>query len=876
MNSRILLKEIPNDKFDSAVLTTYSFNFHYFEQQVVNLLGSKGIHYISVLADGNILDCQLDTLSSLSEARKRNYAIHGIQTNGAFHPKINFFTGKNSILLLLGSGNLTSTGHGKNLESWNAIYIESLTDARLGFVKQSWSYLKSLHEGIGESALQKCKTIEENCSLLSENNLTDIRSTYTLGNDISISFMSTGNNASLIKQISEVLKNDKIEAITIMSPYYDKEGQLIQLLNKTFNPKRINVILQKEFGAPPVSMKPEKNIHFYDWEDVNTVKYKQDYFHAKNIIFEGKNKKYLLSGSANASMAAFGTINSSSINHEACIFYQGKNIDFQKKLGINISGKSSSLSDFEITNTIINKSEGSERVIYLTAIEKSFDSVKVYYNAKKAQNKVSFALYNANGDLLNKTSTDVLQGEHSFSIDISNSSPLYGGFLNNSLDKFLSNKQFVIDIDAFDSTNPSSKNKELNKIRNLLESGKFYSSKIIEYLTVIQQSKAKKIKPAGKISEKKEDDSFEEEDNEALYLSYEEIQEKIKQFENKINPKVFTAYKSVKLWESIFIYLKESKRKEDDDKMDDEETENVNKSSGKKDTKKKISKISKANYDRLRDKVIRFLDDYTTVLSSKINSTDAEKPTLIDLSMYLITMEILLHLLGYHEIIEAADKKECNDKSAQLIDIPLANSTEETWSEYVVKLMGLFTLWVSQKEGFMQIESEEYKLKLELYKNLAFKVSINAMALFSIANKLYPNDKISIWSKINLLNAMKVFDGNVIRDIKDEDLTELVPAVTREYIGEAVIEDKRYDILAYLNEFVNHQKVDGYFNHSLDGYTYVLKNIPSSPGKEVRFYQLIHPGYEWDDTDLNYSKNKVHNIFENKWMAGLTTTYKND
>ena len=875
MKSRILLKEIPNDKFDSAVLTTFSFNFYYFEQQVLNLLSSKGIHYISVLVDGNILDTQLDTLSSLSELKKRNYAIHGIQTKGAFHPKINFFAGKNSVLLLLGSGNLTSSGHGKNLESWNAIYIDNLTDSRLGFVKQCWSYLKYLHEGIGVSALQKCKTIEENCSLLSDEKQTDIRSSYSFGRNTSISFLATGNNTSLMKQISGLLTDDKIELITIMSPYYDKEGQLIHLLNKSFKPKKINIILQKDFGAPPISMKPGNNMRFYDWEDVNTMKHDQKYFHSKNIIFEGKKKNYLLSGSANASLAAFGTINYSSVNHEACVFYQEKGADFYKKLGIKISGKGSSLNDFKITNNIKSVHEGNERIVFLTAIEKSYDSIKVYYKSKTTKSAVSLGLFNTNEDLLYTFSTEILEGEHFFQIDISKISPLYGVFLNNSSNKFISNKQFVIDIDAFDSTNPSSKNKELNKIRNLLENGKFYSSRIIEYLNEFNKSKSKKTTSVGSSAEKKKDDSFEEEDNDALYMTYEEIQEKIKQFENKINPKVFTAYKSVRLWESIFVYLKDSKRKEEDEKIDDEETEDVNKSSGKKAKDKKVTKISKSTYDRMRDKVMKFLNDYTAVLNSKINSLDTEKPTLIDLSMYLIVMEILLHLLGYHEIIEDADKKASNDKRAQLIDIPLANSTGETWSEYVVKLMGLFTLWVSQKEGFMQIQSEEYKLKLQLYKNLAFKVSLNAMALFSVVNKLYPYEKILLWSNLNVLNAMKVFLSNNVLEVNQEEFVELIPPVTREFIGEPIIEDMRYDLLKYLNEFNNKHTMQGYFNHYSDGYTYVLKYIPDSPNKEVLFYKLIHPGYDWDDSDKNYSKNKVYNIFEKRWMAGLTTAHNN-
>src|SRR5688572_9164286 len=125
MKARIILKEIPGGKFDSAIFTSYSFNFYYFEQQVLPMLGSKGISYVSVLVDGAMLNTQLDLYCFLSEQRKRNYSIHGTQSNGSFHPKLVYLTGEGSILILIGSGNLTSAGHGKNLESWNAVYIDS-------------------------------------------------------------------------------------------------------------------------------------------------------------------------------------------------------------------------------------------------------------------------------------------------------------------------------------------------------------------------------------------------------------------------------------------------------------------------------------------------------------------------------------------------------------------------------------------------------------------------------------------------------------------------------------------------------------------------------------------------------------------------------
>lgn len=67
-----------------------------------------------------------------------------------------------------------------------------------------------------------------------------------------------------------------------------------------------------------------------------------------------------------------------------------------------------------------------------------------------------------------------------------------------------SNKQFITDINAFESTNPSPRNRSLNQIRKLIESGNFSTPKIIDYLnTIYRQKEVKKEyqKPVNKKNE---------------------------------------------------------------------------------------------------------------------------------------------------------------------------------------------------------------------------------------------------------------------------------------------------------------------------------------------------------------------------------------
>lgn len=101
------------------------------------------------------------------------------------------------MLLLIGSGNLTSSGHGKNFwEVWNAVYVDNSSDSKLGLIMQAWNYLKNLHIDLGAAAIHKIKSIEENCSLLTNGNKVIQSRLYTINPITSISFLAgSGNNS---------------------------------------------------------------------------------------------------------------------------------------------------------------------------------------------------------------------------------------------------------------------------------------------------------------------------------------------------------------------------------------------------------------------------------------------------------------------------------------------------------------------------------------------------------------------------------------------------------------------------------------------------------------------------------------------------------
>lgn len=861
MKSRILLKEVPSGKFHSAIFTTYSINLYYLEQQVLPLLGSKDIHYVSILADGAMLSTQLEHYGYLSQQRKRNYAVHGIESSGAFHPKLIFLAGPESVLLLVGSGNLTTSGHGKNLEVWNVVYVNSIDDSKYGFIIQAWNYMKQLHADLGDSANRKLKSIEENCILLA--NGKEVESTiFNVDGQNQISFHVNQANHSLFSQVSGIVGNDKIELITIMCPFHDSEGKFIQELNNRYNPGQIDVLVQADFGSLPFKMKNQSNVRFFEWTEVMQEKHRQSYFHSKNIVFEGKAKNYLISGSANASIAAFGTMTIPATNQESCIIYQSTETDYLELLSIKSANKQVNLKEYESENeTKLSESAEFERSIFIKSAEKNFDTVNLIILVKSLIKNGNIQLFDPKGTIQFEEMISLEPGEHFHKISIPNGLALL--FVQISIQGIpTSNKQFITDINAFESTNPSPRNRSLNQIRKLIESGNFSTPKIIDYLNTIYRQKEVK-KGISKASEQEEriDELPKEEDDDLLYLSYAEIQERAKRIDNQEKIQHYIEYKGVRLWESIFSYLKESREKELQAKIDEEETEDINSSSGrseKKESKPKRS-ISRSNFERLKDKVTKFLDSYHEILRQKTINSKSEQPTLIDLSMYLIMLEILLHLIGHKETITE------EEKGKHLLQIRFSKK-EKSWSEYLTQYIGMFTMWCTQSKGFKDIDSADYRLKLEHYKTMAFKTNLSALSIFAIVNEEFDMTNLMQWHQINLLNSNLVFNSADSIHTDTEEFISFIPQNVLDDFGEAIIEDeisKTLTQLAAVKTKTSNYNDGNFYFHSELGYTYLDKVI-KNPNNT--FLKLFTPGFQWDEEVKNYWNGHVYFENEKRWL----------
>jgi hypothetical protein len=115
------------ERWQRALFTTYALSLAFFESYLLPRLRAAQCEHVTILTDVD------GYRSSLMERRSQSvgqeYAIVPVQArprhHGIFHPKLTYLWGEARDVLLVGSGNLTFGGHGRNLE-----VLEVLTSDR--------------------------------------------------------------------------------------------------------------------------------------------------------------------------------------------------------------------------------------------------------------------------------------------------------------------------------------------------------------------------------------------------------------------------------------------------------------------------------------------------------------------------------------------------------------------------------------------------------------------------------------------------------------------------------------------------------------------------------------------------------------------------
>lgn len=337
-------------KYSSCIITAYSFDFAFFEERVMTVLRSANIRNVNVFLDGKYLEQNLENLSGYEFKTHKTYSLNPIYESGVFHPKIMLLTGPKHGLLIIGSGNMTSSGLNTNDEIWGAFHLNSIESPNAPIFSSVWAYLQFyLKQAKGFNA-QKIEWISHRSPWLEVIQKPTTNSFTSIDKDLEIKFIGNSVNVSTYDELVNSLPKKGLENLTIIAPYFDKEGKALEQFFIDFKINKAVCISDFEYGLVPFGLERNlsKKVSFYDWKDCTkafNVNYNR--LHAKLFHFTYENGwEYLLIGSANATQSALGSKTIPPKNAEAGILLRRKmklgylanlGIDFKKAKKIDLA-----------------------------------------------------------------------------------------------------------------------------------------------------------------------------------------------------------------------------------------------------------------------------------------------------------------------------------------------------------------------------------------------------------------------------------------------------------------------------------------------------------------------------------------------------------
>jgi hypothetical protein len=331
------------NKYSSCIITSYTFDFMFFEERIMSILRTSNIKNINVFLDGKYLDKYHEDLDNNGFKTHKTYSINKIYEKGVFHPKIMLLTGPKQGLLIIGSGNLTTSGLSTNDEIWGAFHLNSIDSPNATLFAAVWNYLQQYFIQTKGFNTQKLSWITQRSPWLNDIKGLLNDSFISINKEVEVKFISNKKNISSYQEIIENLPPKTINKLTIISPYFDENGKILEQLKTDLKITKTVCITDSEFGLLPLNLNSQldKSIDFYDWKDIFDIRLFDKRFnrlHAKIFHFEfDDGLEYIFIGSANATINALGSKIIKPVNAEAGILLRRKTQkNYLQELGINI------------------------------------------------------------------------------------------------------------------------------------------------------------------------------------------------------------------------------------------------------------------------------------------------------------------------------------------------------------------------------------------------------------------------------------------------------------------------------------------------------------------------------------------------------------
>lgn len=863
-----ILTLIGSRRYHSCILTTFSFDFYFFEMKAMKWLRSCGVRNINVFIDGHYYSELMKQATGEEMQLTAGYSLYPVFQKSIFHPKIWMLFGDKEGLLIVGSGNLTNSGNGNNDEIWGAFHFDIRSTENSPIFSAAWNYLSMLSATVrGQMNEKTTRWIVEHSKWLNELPKVKPFQFSNTSQKEKVAFLFNSETSSIWKELSKHISNEKVIEITSISPFYDINGKVLQELKSIFPSAAINVVLD-ESGLIPSAMQVSKGFTFYDWRDagVSKVQYAKSEnakskLHGKIIHFKTKSgREFCLFGSANVTPEGLGLAGKNS-NAEVSLLIQSEKGGLLNELGIKLkSGNSKKLSDFKasatksIYETVIKNNQFK---VQLLSVELIYDELTLHSNGNYAgQFKVVF--FDRQNRFLHSQKISKYEQELKIKLNAELGSIQYVQFAD-SADEFISNKLLVSDYFLLAKTHPNPKTEDIERIYSEIQNGEL--SKVLDLLhyAIIDETENEEGTSVLHNSKNANAKREEKKEPERLYdlSSYKPIE--YSAFEKNL----LLSSLSLRVLDVLkLIHSKGLSTNRQDDISVDEQEENLGNISGNEENEvKTIRNLSFALLKSERRKLISYFDNLYSNQQEILygnNRPKIYKPTLTDLTKYLIALELILEYGGKSE------KYDEQDTQHFFSYLPFVDDYDNNNVKgCCLNLIGDFLMLA--RTGFKEYEFDYTKRKVEELKSEALVSTIVCL----LNNRWKENELHYFFSM--LLNTFHYLGWKDVEDF-NKNFGELKTKITHR-ISE--LKQRANGLEQNLETFyrkvcpafkkVIKQLADKNFDTSAVqgqiiykspwGYCYVHSVTKTND------FTLIRPGFLWDDAKSDYMKHSPDEIY---------------
>lgn len=455
-------------KYQSCLITCYSFDFTFFEERVMPVLRTANIRNVNVFLDGKFLDNSLEHSTGNEFRSQKTYGLNPIYSIGVFHPKIMLLTGPKHGLLIIGSGNITNSGLNTNDEIWGAFHIDTIESASAPLFSAVWNYLQPFllrAKGFNAKKIQWIYQYSPWLERLPEYVIGDF---INFTDDIGISFIANDNKRPIYDEVIRILPKKELRKITIISPFYDEKGEILEEINKDLKPKEIICLVDPLFGILPIhiSISLQKIVKFWSWLDCSSdFNPLYNRLHAKLFHFDYVDEKeYLLIGSMNASIQAFGGPSTKPVNEEAgLLLSRNPGGNYLTDLGIKVpsSGELDIRSHVQIEKNRIEYDTSQRPKVKILYCEVDNNQLKIFIDRNDIVRGMLCILNHQNETL---ESSQIEIKDAILEIAIKYTDEAHKVFLNDSQDQRISNFSLIHRVFLQAKSNPDPIRESLDNI----------------------------------------------------------------------------------------------------------------------------------------------------------------------------------------------------------------------------------------------------------------------------------------------------------------------------------------------------------------------------------------------------------------------------